>query len=131
MRFRFLELPGEPVPRPAVPVLVAGMKDVPLPSLIDTGALRNVFARWIAEEAGIPLRDAPADRLAAGGLVTEAKVARVDLTVGDVRFDAAVWFCDPWPFSFNLLGQEGFLRFFHLESCAAEAWLELTAEPHS
>jgi predicted aspartyl protease len=107
------------------------MKDVPLPSLIDTGALRNVFARWIAEEAGIPLRDAPADRLAAGGLVTEAKVARVDLTVGDVRFDAAVWFCDPWPFSFNLLGQEGFLRFFHLELCAADGWLELRPESHA
>jgi predicted aspartyl protease len=131
LRFRFLELPGEPIPRPAIPVIVAGIEDQPLLSLIDTGALRNVFARWIADEAGVLLDDARAERLAAGGLVTEAKVARVDLTVGEVRFDAAVWFCDPWPFSFNLLGQEGFLRFFHLELCAAEGWLELTPEPHA
>jgi predicted aspartyl protease len=131
LRFRFLELPGEPVPRPAVPVVVAGVEDSPFLSLVDTGAVRNVFARWIAEEAGTPLLDAPAERLEVGGLVTEAKIARVDLTVGNVRFDAAVWFCDPWPFAFNLLGQEGFLRFFHLELCTEEGWLELVPEPHA
>jgi predicted aspartyl protease len=131
LRFRFLELPGEPVPRPFVPVVVAGIEHGPLACLVDTGALRNVFARWIAEEAGIPLLDAPAERLAAGGLVTEARIAWVDLTVGDVRLDAAVWFCDPWPFAFNLLGQEGFLRFFHLELCTDEGWLDLVPEPHA
>ena len=28
----------------------------------------------------------------------------------------------------NLLGQEGFLRFFRVELCAAEGWLEVEAE---
>ena len=132
MRFRFLELPGEQrLERPVVPVVVAGLEGAPQLCLVDTGALRNVFGRWIAEAAGISLEDAPAERLAVGGVFTEAKMARVDLAVGDVRLDAAVWFCEPWPFSFNLLGQEGFLRRFHLELCAAQSWLELGLEPHA
>jgi hypothetical protein len=40
-----------------------------------------------------------------------------------------VSFCDPWPFAFNLLGQEGFLRFFRLTICAAEGWLDVEPEP--
>jgi hypothetical protein len=40
-----------------------------------------------------------------------------------------VSFCDPWPFAFNLLGQEGFLRFFRLVLCGAEGWLDIEAEP--
>lgn len=131
MRFPFLELPGEPrVERPVIPVVVAGLEAEPQPCLVDTGALRNLFGRWIAEAAGIGLEDAPAARLALGGVVTDARMARVDLAVGEVRFDAAVWFCEPWPLAFNLLGQEGFLRFFHLEVCASEGWLELAPEPH-
>ena len=131
MRFSLLQLPGEFVPRPVVPLVVSGLRDVPLFSLIDSGALRNRFGSWVADAAGIVLDDAPAERLAVGGLITEGRMARVDLELGDTRFDAAVWFCDPWPFSFNLLGQAGFLRFFHLELCAAEGWLELIPEPHA
>jgi hypothetical protein len=132
LRFPFLELPEEPqVERPIVPVVVAGLDAQPQPCLIDTGALRNVFGRWIAEATGIALDDVPAERFAVGGVITDGRMARVDLTVGEVRFDAAVWFCDPWPHAFNLLGQEDFLRRFHLELCAAEGWLELAPEPHT
>lgn len=112
-------------------MVVAGLEGAPQLCLVDTGVLRNVFGRWIAEAAGIELDAVSTERLAVGGLVTDAAVARVDLVVGGARFDAPVWFCDPWPFSFNLLGQEDFLRLFHLELCAAEGWLELVAEPHA
>lgn len=118
------------MPRPVVPVTVAGLEQAPQLCLLDTGALRNLFGLWLAEAAGIGLAAESGERLAVGGVVTEARQARVDLRVDDVRFDAAVWFCDPWPFSFNLLGQEGFLRVFHLQLCAAEGWLELAPEPH-
>jgi hypothetical protein len=131
LRFPFLELPGQPVPRPAILVVVAGLQEAVQRCLIDSGALRNRFGLWVADAAGIALDDAPTERFAVGGLVTEGRMARVDLALGETRFDAAVWFCDPWPFSFNLLGQEGFLRFFHLELCAADGWLELTPEPHA
>jgi hypothetical protein len=50
------------------------------------------------------------------------------LTIAGVRYDAPVTFCDPWPFAFNVLGQEGFLRFFRVTVCAAESSLEIERE---
>jgi hypothetical protein len=63
-----------------------------------------------------------------GGLTATARHARAHLTIAGVRYDAPVTFCEPWPFAFNLLGQEGFLRFFRVTICAAEAWLEIDPE---
>lgn len=40
----------------------------------------------------------------------------------------AAWFCDPWPSSFHLLGQEGFLRSFDMRIRAAHLELEVTPE---
>ena len=132
MRFSFLELPGEPpVLRPVVPITVAGLDAAPQLCLVDTGALRNRFGRWVADAAGVGLEEALVERFAVGGITTTGWMARVDLELATSRFDAPVWFCDPWPFSFNLLGQEGFLRYFHLEVCAAEGWLDCEPEPHA
>jgi hypothetical protein len=125
-------LPGEPLTlRPAVLVEVEGLEDAPQLCLVDSGSLRNRFGRWLADEAGIPLGGAPEDKVAIGGLLTTAAVARVELSVGEIRFETPVWFCDPWPFAFNVLGQEGFLRYVHVELCAAEGWLDLGPEPHT
>jgi hypothetical protein len=132
LRFPFLELPGQPlVLRPAVVVGVEGLEDAPQLCLLDSGSLRNRFARWLADAAGIPLDGAPEERVAIGGTLTTATVARVELRLAEMRFDSPVWFCDPWPFAFHVLGQEGFLRHVHVELCAAEGWLELVSEPHA
>src|SRR5215208_2049676 len=130
MRFEFLELPGDPLPitRPVIPVLFEDLDDAPQLCLIDTGATTNRFGAWLAEASGIDLRGAPETRIAVGGLITNARHARADLAVAGIRYDAPVSFCDPWPFSFNLLGQEGFLRFFRVTLCAAEGWLEVEPE---
>jgi hypothetical protein len=64
-------------------------------------------------------------------LRTHAYHARAALTVGETQYAAPVTFCDPWPFGFGLLGQEGFLRFFRVTICAAEWWLEVEPEPWS
>lgn len=130
MRFDFIELPGEAslLVRPVVPVQVEDLEDAPQLCLIDTGATANRFGAWLAEEIGIDLSGVAAVPLIVGGLSTNAYSARADLTVAGVRYDAPVTFCDPWPFAFNLLGQEGFLRFFRLTLCAAEWWLELEPE---
>lgn len=131
MRFEFLELPGvngRGIVRPVVPVQVGDLEQAPQLCLIDTGALRNRFALWLAEACGVDLTDAPSGELAVGGFVTTGYEARVDLTVGDDRFDAPVSFCDPWPLSFHLLGQEGFLRGYRLTMSANEGWLELERE---
>lgn len=130
MRFEFLELPGEasPLLRPVVPVQVEDLEDAPQLCLLDTGATTNRFGMWLAEATGIDLSGAPESSIVVGGVTTTARHVRADLTVAGVRYDAPVTFCDPWPFAFNLLGQEGFLRFFRLTVCAAESWLELEAE---
>jgi len=133
VRFDFLELPGGDATllRPVVPVQVEDLGHAPQLCLVDTGATHNRFGAWIAEATGIDLTDAPETDLAVGGVLTRARHARADLTIAGARYDAPVTFCEPWPFAFNLLGQEGFLRFFRLEMCAAESWLEIELEASS
>lgn len=134
MRFEFVELPNMPpalLLRPVVPVQVEDLEEAPQLCLIDSGSTANRFGAWLADATGVDLSGAPETQLAIGGVVTVAKHSRVDLTIGDVRYDAPVSFCDPWPFAFNLLGQEGFLRYFRTTLCAAEGWLELEPEPTS
>jgi hypothetical protein len=130
MRFDFLELPsgGSTLLRPVVPVQVEDLAEAPQLCLVDTGSTHNRFGAWLAAAAGLDLTGAPESDLAVGDVVTKARHARCDLTIAGLRYDAPVSFCDPWPFAFNLLGQEGCLRFFRLELCVAEGWLELTPE---
>lgn len=130
MRFEFLELPGVAgtLARPVVPVQVEDLEDAPQLCLIDTGATTNRFAAWLAEAAGIDLAGAPREHVVIGGVTTTAHHSRAELTVAGTRYDAPVTFCDPWPFAFNLLGQEGFLRVFRVTVCAKEYWLDLEPE---
>ncbi len=130
MRFDFLELPGgaSALTRPVVPVQIEDLDAAPQLCLVDTGSTANRFGSWLAEAVGIDLTGAPEERIAVGGLPTTARHGRAALTVAGVRYDAPVSFCDPWPFAFNLLGQEGFLRFFRVTICAADFWLEVEPE---
>lgn len=130
MRFDFLELPGERsiVVRPVVPVQVEDLEEAPQLCLVDTGSTANRFGAWLAEATGTDLSGAPESEIVVGGVTTIGCDARIDLTIAGVRYDAPVTFCDPWPFAFHLLGQEGFLRFFRLTVCAAGFWLEIEPE---
>ena len=132
MKLPFLELPGDPLTlRPVVLVDVEGLEYAPQLCLVDSGALRNRFGRWVADAAGIALDDALEETIAVRGIVMAARFARVELALAGARFDAPVWFCDPWPFGFNLLGQEGFLRYYRVTISAAEEWLECEPEPRA
>jgi hypothetical protein len=130
VRFEFLELPGlEPqLTRPVVPVQVEDLVEAPQLCLVDTGSTANRFGLWLAETVGVDLAGAPETEVALGGHLLSARHSRCDLTIAGVRYDAPVSFCDPWPFAFNLLGQEGFLRYFRITLCAAEDWLEVEPE---
>jgi hypothetical protein len=132
VRFDFLELPGEvgrgALVRPVVPVQVEDLEEAPQLCLVDTGSTANRFGAWLAEATGVDLGKAPETTLHVGGVTTTARHARCHLTIAGRRYDAPVTFCDPWPFAFNLLGQEGFLRFFRVTFCAAESWLEVEPE---
>lgn len=127
MKFLFKELPGrrEDYLRPAIPVTVEGLTRAPQLCLLDTGAMHNRFGAWVARAAGIELDDREEQRIAIGGFVTTAREAPVQLTVGDLTWEASVWFCDPWPLSFHLLGQEGFFRWFDVRLQAARYSIEI------
>jgi hypothetical protein len=129
MRFAFKELPGSPdgFARPVLGVRVAG-QDVAYGCLVDTGSIANRFASWVADAAGIDRTEGQHERLAVGGVVTRAVTVPVDLVIEDMRWRAPVAFCDPWPFGFHLLGQEGFFRFFRVLITASDYSLELEAD---
>lgn len=98
--------------RPVVDVSVGGQDDVLSACLVDTGSLHNRFGRWVATASGLDVDAGDPVRFALGGIVTAGVTIPVDLRVGDYAWRAPVTFCDPWPLSFNVLGQEGFFRFF-------------------
>ncbi len=130
MRFAFKELPGitKDYLRPVVPVTVEGIARAPQLCLLDTGALHNRFGAWVADAAGIDLAAIEEERFAVGGFVTAGREASVQLTLDDVTWEAPVWFCDPWPLAFHLLGQEGFFRWFDVRLRAATYEIEITPE---
>jgi len=136
MRFPFRHLPavhgGELTPRPVVDVWLEGIAEVALGCLVDTGALRTRFSRELAVAAGIDLDDALGEQFAVGGQVVTGVPARVTLTLGTAAnahaWDAAVWFCDPWPFAFQLLGLDGFLRHFRVTVSAYREWIDCRPE---
>lgn len=131
MRFPFLELPGErrPLLRPVVPIQLEDLEEAPIFCLLDTGAVHNRFGAELAHVAGVSLDEAlDEEEIMVGGIRTTGRCVRLDLTIGSHRFDAPAWFCEPWPFGFGLLGQEGFFRFFRVTICAAQGWLDLELE---
>lgn len=130
MKFPFKELPGTTTDylRPALPVTVEGIPRAPQLCLLDTGALHNRFGAWVAEAAGIDVSDAEEQRVAVGGFVSVTRQAFVRLTLGDATWEAPVWFCDPWPLAFHLLGQEGFFRWFNVRLRAARYEIDITRE---
>jgi hypothetical protein len=130
VRYRFAELSGEhlALPRPVIPIQ---LENASLPCLVDTGAIGNRFGASLADAAGIELADAPAETIVVGGVHATARHARARIGVAGTSYDAPVAFCDPWPFGFGLLGQEGFLRFFRVTLCARDLWLDVEPEDWS
>jgi hypothetical protein len=127
VRIPFRDLPGrgEDVARPILDVFVEGIERTGLACLVDTGALHNRFAFWVADFAGIKVGPAT-ETIAVGGHLTMAYTADVDLRVGEETWRAPVSFCDPWPWDFHLLGQEGFLRYFDVCLSGADLTLDVT-----
>jgi hypothetical protein len=129
VRHPYVELEGTSLARPALAVQLEDLREAPHLCLVDSGAISNRLPTALAALAGLSVAEAlDEDRIVVGGLVTSGRLLRVDLTVAGVRFEAPAWFCDPWPFGFGLLGQEGFFRFFRVTFCAAEGWLDVVPE---
>jgi hypothetical protein len=137
MRFLFRALPaasgGALTPRPVVDIALEGLTDAPMGCLLDTGALRTRMSAELAPLAGIELAGALTERFYIGGLKTVGALARVNLTVtdgtDDFSWDAAVWFCDPWPHPFGLAGLEGFLHHFLVTIHGYNGYLDIEPQP--
>jgi Aspartyl protease len=128
VRFEFTSLPGSPsdIPRPAIEVSLDGPTDrLNLLALVDTGALYNRFGAWVADSLNIDLDGVPVAHIGLGGHTIAARTVIVSLTIGGYTWEAPVSFCDPWPFAFHLLGQEGFLRWFTVMINAADRTVDI------
>lgn len=131
-RFDFRELPSSGgkklTPRPVVDVWLEGIEVGAWEALADTGAVRTCFSRDLAQAAGITPDDDGSETLAIAGAVVQGSPARVTLTLKsqdeEYAWDAPVWFCEPWPFSFQLVGLEGFFHHFDVHLSAYEGWLD-------
>ncbi len=103
------------------------MSRAPQLCLLDTGALHNRFGHWLADAIGIDLTGSDEESIAIGGFVTSARVATVRLALSDeLGWEAPVWFCDPWPLGFHLLGQEGFFRWFDVRVRAGRSLIDVS-----
>jgi hypothetical protein len=136
VRFEFRSFPaasgGLLTPRPIVDVTLEGLDAAPIACLLDTGALRTRMSREFAELGGIDLTDALAETVPVGGARTTCVYSPVTLTLTDGRdehtWEAPVWFCDPWPYGFGLLGLEGFLHHFRVTISAYEEYVDIVPE---
>jgi len=116
-------------PRPLLDVGVSDLDEAVFPCLVDTGSLSSLLPRWIADAAGVALHDAEARSLSVAGTVTQARFGAVLLTAVDHAWEADVGFCDPWPYSWGLLGQLSFFRYFTVTFRAADLELEIVPVP--
>jgi hypothetical protein len=132
VRFAFERLPGpsSDVARPAAEVSILGpVGAVTTLGLVDTGSLHNRFRRWTADLAGIDITGAEERAIGIGGTTITALTVVATLQLAEFQWEAPVSFCDPWPFDFQLLGQQGFLRWFIVHIDAANETFEIV--PHT
>jgi hypothetical protein len=80
---------------------------------------------------GLDLGGAEQREFAVGAATTRARRIRTSLRVGPWAFEAPVWFADPWPLTFSVLGQEGFFVYFRVTLSALEGWVECEPEPQA
>jgi hypothetical protein len=138
VRFAFRDVPdpgGAVVrPRPIVDVVVGGLELAPQACLIDSGATAVRMGTHVAELIGLDLSGAPTQTVAVGGARVDGRMGEVSLEVGDgtesYRWEAPVWFCEPWTPAFGLLGLTGFFDQFIVTVASYEEQLELVPITH-
>ncbi len=82
----------------------------------------------VAELAGIELPSTLGSEIVIGGLRTAGRAASVQLELrqgfGSHTWSPTVYFCDPWPWAFGLLGLAGLDPFLTILD-SYEEWVEL------
>jgi hypothetical protein len=121
----------ERVSRPTVSLVIDGIDRAPQTFLIDSGAGAIRLAAELAELFGVDLAGVPAEPLAIGGAFVDMRpaVVRLALPLDDhvAEWETTVWFCDPWPRSFGILGLQGFLECFDVHLRAADGEFDVVS----
>jgi len=114
--------------RPVVDLVVEGLELAPQACLIDTGATDVRMGKHVAELAGIELGGSLSHEIVIGGLRTTGHATSVQLELrqgsSSHSWAPVVYFCDPWPWSFGLLGLAG-LDPFRTIVDSYDEWVEL------
>lgn len=123
----YTELPDEAggSPRPVLDLVVEDMDDVLVPCLVDSGSVHTLLPSWVAEAAAVPLFEVQPRVLGVGGTSTSATFAIVRFGAGGRVWEAEAGFCEPWPYSWGLLGHASFFRFFTVTFRAADFEFEI------
>lgn len=129
MKHAFQALPGlKGRARPVVDLVVEGLELAPQACLVDTGATEVRMGAHVAELAGIELNPPLRAEVLVGGVRTTGSTATVELQLRQGRethtWSQTVYFCDPWPWAFGLLGLAG-LDPFLVTIDSYEEWSEL------
>jgi hypothetical protein len=131
--FDYIRLPtnNESYSRPVVNVQLEDMIEAPLACLVDSGAVQNRFNEEWADAAGVSL-DEPdrTDVFFAGGYRYTGRIVRVRLKLVEFEWEAPVCFVKDWHQGFQLLGQEGFFRWFRVCFYAADEKLSISPAAH-
>jgi hypothetical protein len=114
--------------RPLVNVQLENLNEAPLACLVDSGAVHNRFSEEFALAAGINL-DVPdsTDTFSAGAQEYTGRIVTVRLKLATFEWEAPVCFVKDWQQDFQLLGHEGFFRWFHVCFHAADEQLTIEA----
>lgn len=104
----------------------------PQACLLDSSASEIRMGSHVAEIAGIDLAGSTESELLIGGLQTAGRGVRTQLELrqGTRRhaWSPTVYFCEPWPWAFGLLGLAG-LDPFRVVLDTYEEWVELQPVP--
>lgn len=129
MKHPFQALPGQTGrARPVVDLVVEGLELAPQACLLDTGASEIRMGQHVAELAGIDLDPDVQAEILVAGLKTSCRTAIVQLELRQDNerhvWTPTVYFCDPWPWAFGLLGLGG-LDPFLVTLNTYQEWVEL------
>jgi hypothetical protein len=86
---------------------------VPLPAVIDSGAVWPIFTKWAAEQAGLPLGSGTPQEVVFGGSATIGTLLKTNVLIQHRRFELDIVYVDEIKLGYALLGRATFFDRFN------------------